>query len=527
MSDPFTTLHAAGVPITTLVWLLPLLVAAALSRTRTVAAADAVAIGGSFVVFLLCAGLALTGYRVHEEGFFFETRLALGPVGYHVGLDALGSLFLLVTSLLGVLVSLYGHLADKARRAAWHARTQVLLGSLLLLVVSLDLLQVGVALALELVPAVLLVLGWGSAQGAPKAARALAGAFGLSTALWLVGAVLLRLGGGSFDLIDLLARPEPIPHASLIFGLVATAIAIRLPLFPLHTWLPPVLEHGPVVALNVHLLGVKVGAFLLVRFAIPLLPDAAADAAWTITALGVAGMVYGALAALAQTDLRRTLAFAVVSHMGFVLPAMFALNVHGVEGALLEAVNLGLAGAGFTFVLGFLQLRVGSTELDRLRGLAAGVPLLSLTFLVIVLSTIGMPGTSGFEGMHLALEGALDAHHYGVAVVVAAGAVVLAGVMLFVFQRTAFAPLSEADPERIHDLERREVVIAVAVCAVVLGIGVFSDPWIEALHETAETVSARVHHLSPEQVEALEHTETEAALTGSERTPATHAEVPR
>lgn len=519
MTDPLLSLHAAGLPVTTLLWLLPLGIAALAARASTPGRADALAIAGSALVFALGAGLAATGYHLHRHGFLFETRLALGPVGYHVGLDALGSLFVLVTTLLGLLVAIYGHLADKARRPAWHGLTQLLLASLLLLEVSLDLVQVGLALVLEVLPAVVLVRAWGSPDGGPAAAAGLGRAFGLSTVLWLVGAGVVLVGAGSTDLIDLLARTDVIPWAAVAFGLLATALAIRLPLFPLHTWMPPVLEHGPVVAVSVHLLGVKTGAFLLVRFAIPLLPDAAAHAAWPVTALGVAGMVYGVLAALAQTDLRRTLAFAVTSHMGFVLPAMFALNVHGVEGALLESVNLGLAAAGFAFVLGFLQLRVGSTDLDALHGLAAGVPMLSLTFLVVVLSTIGMPGTSGFEGMHLALEGVMDAHHYATAAMVAGGAVLLAGVMLFVFQRTTLAPGTEGEPPATHDLERREVVIALAVCAVVVGIGLFSDPWVEALHETAETVSARVHHLPVEPLEAAEH----AVLPDADATQATTA----
>jgi NADH-quinone oxidoreductase subunit M len=493
VTEAILAAHARGVPWLTLAWALPIAGALAVSRVRDQRLAGDLAVGAIALMGGLVAALGWTWHEAGEHGFVLEQRLRLGPLGYHVGLDGVGAVFALVACLLALLVAAYGRRASKPRAPTWQAWGLLLLASLLGMLTSLDLLQFAAFGLLEIVPAVALVRGWGTGEARDEAASTFRRFFLGSAALWIAGAVVLASQAGSFDVIDLLAVDVAHPYDAVAFVLLLYALAVRLPLFPFHAWLPPVIAEGPVVGLNVFLLGLKVGVFGLVRFVLPVLPDVAASWAWLVTGLGLLGMVYGALVAFVQPDVRRMVAYAALSHMGFVVPGVFSLSTHGVEGALLEAVNLGVASAGLYVVIGFLHLRTGTSELVRLRGLATGVPLLSLTLLVVILTSIGMPGTTGFDGLHLVVEGAIDHGDWQVALFTASGTVLAAGVLLVLYQRLVFAPRA-ADGPRLPDLSPAEAAIAFGLVASVFGMGLWADPWIDAMHDAAELATRREAH---------------------------------
>lgn len=499
MTDLLFALHHEGVPLLTLLWALPALGAAVVARVDRPRHAGSLALAVLALTAALGAALAWGWHTLGvHHGFSFEQRLSVGPLGYHVGLDGLGALFVLLTTLLALLVALYGRQARKVREGPWHAWGLLLTACLLGMFTSLDLLQAGLFGLAEVVPGVALVRGWGTGEQREHAARLFRRSFLAAGALWIAGAVVLAVQVGSFDQVDLLSADVAAPWDGVAFVLLLFAVAVRIPLFPFHAWLPPVIEHGPVVGLNVLLLGVKAGAFLLVRFVLPGLPDVATHWAWAVSGLGILGMIYGALVAFAQPDLRRMVAFAALSHMGFVVPGLFSLTAHGVEGALLESVNLGVASAGLYFVVGFLHLRTGTTQIAHLRGLASGVPLLALTLLVVVLTSVGMPGTTGFDGMHLVLEGSIDDGAYGVAVATGLGSVLAAALLLFLYQRLVFAAPEEGSA-RLPDLYVREIVIAATLSAAVFGMGLWADPWIEALEDNAEEIAARTGHVHTDE----------------------------
>ncbi len=510
MSATLLAGHAAGVPWLTLLWLLPAVGARFVGRTASPRRAGNLALATLALTMSLALGLAAAWQALPPpQGFAFEQRLGSGPLGYHVGLDGLGAIFVLLAVLLAALVALYGRQADKVRAPAWQAHGLDLLACSLGMLTSLDLMVFGLFGLLEIVPAVALIRGWGTGEGRGEAAGLFRRAFTGSGALWLAGTAVLGVSAGSTDLADLLRFDVPQPLDGVAFVLLLCAVAVRLPLFPFHAWLPPVIEHGPVVGLNVLLLGLKVGAFALVRFVLPVLPDVATNWAGPVNVLGLVGMAYGGVVAFAQPDLRRMIAFAALSHVGFVVPGLFSLTVHGVEGALLESVNLGVASAGLYFVVGFLHLRTGTTELAQLRGRVGGVPLLALTLLAVVLTSVGMPGTTGFDGVHLVLEGAVDEGAYGVAIATAFGTVMAAALLLFVYQRLVFAP-APTDAVRLPDLFLRELVIAAVLCAAVFGIGLYADPWIGALQANATDIAERTGHVphAPHPPQAAPHLPT-------------------
>jgi NADH-quinone oxidoreductase subunit M len=272
--------------------------------------------------------------------------------------------------------------------------------------------------------------------------------------------------------------------------------AVRLALFPFHAWLP---ELAATTWLPFNLMvmaSVKVGAYALLRFVLPVLPAAAEAWATGAVAFGLVGLFYGALMALLQNDLRRLIAYAAVSQNGGLVVGLFALNHAGLQGGLLLALNLSLATAGLFFATSLLQQRTGTTRLDEFGGLFERLPLLGLTFMAAALGTLAMPGTPGFEAAHLALEGMLESFHWAAAYGAAAGNVLVASVLLWAYQRVFFS--RAAGPDRpLHDLRGGERWVAAVFCAVIFGIGLYAHPWIE-------TVSASLEQLASAATQSLE-----------------------
>ncbi len=214
--------------------------------------------------------------------------------------------------------------------------------------------------------------------------------------------------------------------------------------------------------------------------------------------LGAIGIVYGALIALVQTNLRRLLAFASLSHMGAVMLGLFALNFHGFQGGLLQMINLGIAGAGLFFVAGFLHTRLGPPDLRSMGGLVHSMPLLSTIFLVIALAAVGLPGTGGFNGEHLILIGAYEVG-WSMALAAGAGTLLTAAYLLWFFQRAFMGPSpAAASPDAaapgpgLPDLRRREVAIALTLCLVIFWIGLDSGPFLEKMDGSLRWIEMRI-----------------------------------
>ena len=482
-----------GIPALTLAWALPALFAGALAALR--ASRLRLALGWTAaVVQLALAVRILVGFSSGEN--LVED---LGPqllLRYHLGVDGLNVLFLPLLALLNVLVIAYGTALGKARQPGWLSATLGLQAALTGMLLAHDLVLFGIFSAAELIPVAMLIRRFGTGRDREEVAGLFLRFFGASLALWFAGVAALGVahlraeGRWSTDLPDLLSDQLPVSLQLVAFVLLLTSLAIRLPMFPLHGWLPRVVASGPLVGLNVVLLGVKVGAYGILRFVIPLFPEASARLDGPITVLGVLGLVYGALLALAQRDLRRMLAFACIGHIGLITPGLFSLNGHGMEGGLLQMINLGLSSAGLYFVVGFLHQRAGSSDLDRLRGFAASVPLLGFSFLVVILSSIGMPGTAGFDALHHVLEGAIESRRYGLALSVGLGTVALAGSLLWVHQRI-FVRAPGHSPIPVPDLRLRELVIAGTLASILFGLGVYGEPALHAIEGSVHAISAR------------------------------------
>lgn len=446
---------------------------------------------------LVAAGLC---WRWLADGAATPLELSLPLLRFlrlHLGIDGLNALFVPLVALLGLLIVLYAELTP---REAPELFIGVLFGyeaALMGEFLAMDALLYCACGVLELGLTALLAARWGTGSDRGRAMLRMVEVLGAGLLLTLVGVVTVAAlqshGALSFDLPDLLATPIPETWQGLVFFLLFYGFAIRMPIFPFHAWLPVIAQQGTVVVGGVLLMGVKVGAFGLLRWVLPLLPEATARYAPYLVALGVLGLLYGGILALVQLNLRRMLAFLTVSHNGAVLIGALCRNEAGLQGALLLMLSLGVAQSGLCFATGFIYRRTHTAQLPRLGGLFDPMPLLGLTFLVVSLTSIAMPGTSGFDAGHLLIEGSIGAWGYAVAVVAALGNVLAAATVLRAYQR-AFLAAGERRPGVIlADLRPREGIIAGILVAIIFGVGLAPRPWLGAVRAQVLALEQRLH----------------------------------
>jgi NADH-quinone oxidoreductase subunit M len=307
-------------------------------------------------------------------------------------------------------------------------------------------------------------------------------------------AVIAKAGDGgtvSFDFTKIIASDNLATNTGrwLFLGM-AIAFAVKTPIFPLHTWLPLLSMEGPVAVVAL-LTGLKLGAYGLIRFAVPLAPEAAQSLHWLLAGLGTFGLIYGAVTAMAQTNLRAMLAYSSLSHVGLVLLGIASFNIQGVQGAVLQLLNFTLAAGGLFLMTAFVQQRIGSTDVLSLGGAARSMPLLASFFLFFGLASMGIPGTSGFPAELLILVSALKTHT-GAGLAALFAMVLGAAYFLNLFRRAFLGPVTRADVATAIDLRPRELALVVVFALVVLGVGLYPAPLLEIIRPAAEAWVQRI-----------------------------------
>jgi NADH-quinone oxidoreductase subunit M len=303
----------------------------------------------------------------------------------------------------------------------------------------------------------------------------------------LVAIVALRHASGaeSYSLLELLGRPPLDPSTQvLLFAAFALAFAVKVPLFPLHTWLPDAHVEAPTAG-SVLLAGVllKMGTYGFARLAMPLFPSAALDAVPWIAVLGLIGVWYAAWVAYAQQDLKSLVAYSSVSHMGLVMLGLFALNSNGFSGSVLQMVNHGLSTGALFLLVGMLYERAHTRRISSFGGLWPVMPRFSALFLLVALSSIGLPGTNGFVGEWLTLVGVFQSN-MAVGVAATFGVVLGAAYMLWMVQRVFFGPTSETS-RSLPDLSVRETALLLPIVVLILWIGIYPAPFLGPIEQSS------------------------------------------
>ena len=428
---------------------------------------------------------------------WFELAGAGGPfaVRFHLGLDGVSILLVALTVVLMPLVvlSAYGHVHERVKEfLMWLL---VMETGMLGVFLSLDLVLFYFFWEVSLVPLYFLVGIWGGERRLYATIK-----FFLYTVagslVMLVGVIALLWKTGSASLPELLTKASLLPASeqAWIFATFALAFAIKVPILPFHTWLADAHTEAPTSG-SVLLAGVllKMGTYGLLRFGIQLFPAAALDAAPLFLALGALGIVYGALLAWAQTDLKRLIACSSVSHLGFVVLGLFALTGPGLRGAMLQMINHGLSTGLLFLLVGMLYERTHTRELARYGGIASVMPVFALFFVFTVLSSVGLPGLNGFVGEYLILAGTFQAAPFW-AVVGVSGVVFGAIYLLMATRRVLFGAVTHEENKKLADLGLREVGLMLPLCVLVVWFGVQPGPFLAKCAPTLDRILARVEN---------------------------------
>jgi NADH-quinone oxidoreductase subunit M len=450
-------------------------------------------------------------FNAASADFQFVERYAWIPafgISYFIGVDGTSLLLLVLTGFLTPLALLSAWESVHKKLRAFCISVLLLESAMIGVFVSLDLFLFYVFWDAMLVPMYFLIGVWGYERRVYAAVKFILYTMAGSV-LMLIAILSLAVfhsvvtGAYSFDLLRLYELQIPARMqfwAFLAFGL---AFAIKVPLFPFHTWLPDAHVEAPTAG-SVILAGVllKMGTYGFIRFAFPLFPQAAVAFAPYLATLAVVGIIYGALVAMVQPDMKKLVAYSSVSHLGFVVLGIAALNVQGVQGAVYQMLNHGVSTGGLFLIVGMLSDRRHTRLIAEYGGLKTVVPRLVAVFLIVTLSSIGLPGLNGFVGEFLILLGAFRWSPRAAAFA-ATGVILSATYMLWMFQRVNYGPVSNENNARLRDLSAREWTVLVPIVAAAILMGVVPNLFLRPIEPSVERMLNQVSRGAGVQIQAL------------------------
>ena len=487
---------------------LPLVGALAVLLLRGANAARWAALATTLATFALSIPLYLGFDPAQTAPQFVEQAQWFGgfDVKYFVGLDGISLLLLLLTTFLGPIIVLGSWTYVTKHHRAFYALVLLLQTGVTGVFASFDVLLFYVFFELTLIPMYFIIGIWGSENRIYAAVKfvvyTLVGSLLMLVALLWVGyAAGAAVNGGVFttDYFKLLAYDVPLGQQTWLFFLFAFAFCIKVPLFPLHTWLPDAHVEAPTGG-SVVLAGVllKMGTYGLVRFCLPLFPVAAQKWALLFAALAVVGILYGALVSRVQTDAKKLVAYSSVSHLGFVVLGVFAFTGEALQGALIQNINHGISTGALFLLVGMLYERRHSRAMADYGGIAKVVPVLTFFMVVSVMASAGLPGLNGFVGEFLILLGAFKSDVVGFPILIAlatTGVILAAIYLLWLLYRTFFGPVTDPHVSEMRDLNGREVAALVPLVVLMVVLGFAPAPFLRlqepAVAELLQTVQRK------------------------------------
>ncbi len=431
---------------------------------------------------------------------FLERAPWIPSIGaeYHLGVDGFAVLMILLTTLMGTIAVLSSWTAIKERVKEYYIFLLILQSGMLGAFVSLDFLLFFLFWEVMLVPMYFLIGIWGSDRRLYSAIKfflyTLAG-----SVVMLLGILALyynytdpQTGQHTFDIVQFQQHGFDTNLQWWVFLAFFLGFAIKVPMFPFHTWLPDAHTDAPTAG-SVILAAVllKMGTYGFIRFSLPILPDASHRFVPMIAVLSIIGVIYGALVAMAQRDWKRLVAYSSVSHMALVMLGMFALNPVGIKGSIIQQINHGISTGALFLIVGIVYERRHTRQISEYGGLSKVMPLYAAIFGVMMLSSIGLPSLNGFIGEFLILQGIFTVNKMWAAVA-ASGIVLGAAYMLWLYQRTMFGKIENPKNEHLHDLNLREVVTFVPLIIMAVWIGIYPTPFLNRLNTSVDRVIARV-----------------------------------
>jgi len=482
-----------------LIWLpllgIPFLFLAGEERARHVA------FGWTLALFVLSLGL---WWSFDAAGPLFQLTsstpwVAPWGISYSLGIDGISLFMILLTTFTMPVAVLGSFRYIRERQRGFYALLLLLQTGIVGVFAAMDLFLFYVFFELTLVPMYFIVGVWGGERRIYAAIKfflytALGSLLMLVGILYLYAQAWAASGTPSFHILDLVGTPLSLTEQLWLFGAFALAFAIKVPIFPFHTWLPDAHVEAPTpgsVVLAAVLL--KMGTYGFLRFVLPFFPEASAHPTVVLImlTLGVIGIIYAALVAAVQPDAKKLVAYTSVAHMGFVILGIFALTVNGLQGGLVVMISHGISTGALFLLLGMLYERRHTREIAAFGGIARVTPLLATAFVITAMASIGVPGTSGFVGEFLALLGTFERYPV-LAFLAATGVIFAAFYMLPMVQRIFFNTLEDEENRTMKDLSPREVVVLTPLLLLMLLLGLFPGPVLERMEPGVRAVLERV-----------------------------------
>ena len=489
-----TGVNAAGFPILSLLTWLPLVGGLFIMTVRgeeAVVASNArwAALWTSLIVFAISLVLWVK-FDTSDPGFQFRESLSWMPefgVAYRMGVDGISVLFVLLSTALTPICIL----------ASWDSIT-VRVREYMLAFLVLETMMVGMFAAQDfivfymffegvLIPMFLIIGVWGGPRRVYASFK-----FFLYT---LAGSILMLLAllaiwyhAGTTDLAVLMQTPMPAGMQFWLFLAFLASFAVKVPMWPVHTWLPDAHVEAPTAG-SVILAGVllKMGAYGFFRFSLPMLPQASQQFAPLMFTLGVVAVIYTSLVALAQTDMKKLIAYSSVAHMGVVIIGIFTFNAQGLQGALFQMLSHGVVSAALFLCVGVVYDRIHTRDIARYGGLAQRMPAYAIVFMLFTMASVGLPGTAGFVGEFLVLVGAFKVSLY-LAYLGSFGMILGAAYMLYLYRRVIFGTITRDDLRGILDLSPREVAVFAPLILLTLWMGIYPSSFTQFFDATVHAM---------------------------------------
>ncbi len=459
-----------------------------------------ITLGVTLLNFLLSLPLFFQ-FRLDTAAMQFVEKVPWIPeygVTYFLGIDGISLFLVLLTTFFSVISVLACWQDIQERVKEFMICLLFLETGMIGVFVSLDLFLFYVFWEVVLIPMYFLIGVWGNPKRRIYAAVKFFIYTMVGSVLMLVAILVLYFHNGAvtgtytFDLLQLYKLQVPQNVQFWLFLAFGLAFAIKVPMFPFHTWLPDAHTEAPTVG-SVLLAAIllKMGTYGFLRFSIPLFPNASFQLVPLVSILAIIGIVYGALVCLVQKDLKRLIAFSSVSHLGFVMLGIFALNLHGIEGGILQMLNHGFSTGALFLIVGMIYERRHTRMIEDFGGLWKQMPIFAAFFMVVTLSSVGLPGLNGFVGEFLILLGTFQANRV-YAVVAATGVILAAGYMLWMYQRVMFGEITKPENKVLKDLSLREGFILGCVTVFIFWIGLYPQTFLSRMEPTVKGYLAQV-----------------------------------
>jgi NADH-quinone oxidoreductase subunit M len=453
-----------------------------------------IALMGSLVGFLVTIPL-WTGFNPGTSAMQF---VELTPwierfnVNYHLGVDGISMLFILLNSFITVLVVIAGWSVIESRVGQYNAAFLILSGLLNGVFAALDAVLFYVFFEATLIPMFIIIGVWGGPNRVYAAVKFFLYTLFGSLLMLVALLYLYNASGGSFAILDWHKVPLPLGVQIVLFFGFLFAFAVKVPMWPVHTWLPDAHTEAPTggsVVLAAILL--KLGAYGFVRFSLPILPDASRELAWLMISLSLIAVAYIGLVALVQTDMKKLIAYSSISHMGFVTLGFFVFNSFGVEGGLVQMISHGFVSAALFLCVGVMYDRMHTRMIADYGGVVNTMPKFASLMMLFAMANSGLPVTSGFVGEFLVIMGAMKANFW-LAFVAATTLIFGAAYTLWMYKRVIFGPVANDHVAALKDLNSREFIVLGLLALAVLWMGVYPLPFVDVMHSSVNDLLRHV-----------------------------------